>query len=59
MDEKTARGIMSVVPYFRSYFDFKALKRLGLDFDHSAFSFDKLIIWAYIEEFLNGRKTKL
>jgi hypothetical protein len=57
MPADDALEIMSVVPYVRSFFDLMAIKSLGLNIDANSFSFDKLIMWAWIKEYLDGRKT--
>ena len=57
MPEDDAREVFAVMPYFRTYFDFKAISKLGLFLDANLYSFDKIVMWAWIEEFLSGRKT--
>jgi len=57
MTKEDAEEVFSVIPYFRTYFDFKAIQKLGLFIDANSFSFDKLVMWAWIQEFLDGRKT--
>jgi hypothetical protein len=57
MGEEDAKETIGVVKYFRSYYGYKALQRLNLTMSINEFSFEKVLMWAWIEEFLSGRKT--
>jgi hypothetical protein len=57
--EKDARETMEVVPFFGSYFDFVAMRNLGVKIDQKDIPTEKLVMWAWIEGIINGRKTKL
>lgn len=54
-DKDKAKEIMSMVPYVRRYYDFKAMTKLGVTITPKDLDFDKGLIYAWIAEGDSGR----
>lgn len=58
-DESKAKGILDVVEIISDFAHFRSLIDLGFQVHHSEFDFDKIMIFSWIKEGIDGGKTRV
>ena len=59
VDDDSAKEIISVAKDIRSYYAFKSAIKIGVTVGLNDIPFEKMMVFSWIEEVINDRKTRI